>query len=715
MSAFFPFLRWFPYGGQLFRADLIAGLAVAMVLIPQSMAYAQLAGLPAFYGLYAAFLPVVVAALWGSSNHLAGGPVAVVSLMTASMLSTMAQPGTETFIALAIMLALVVGIMQLSLGLLKLGVIVNFLSHPVILGFTNAAALIIGMSQIGMLTGLAMPKTDHFLTDFLRLLHQWSDTHLPTLAMGLLAMGLMWSTKHLAPKVPGVLIAVVVTTVLSWAIGFENDMPGNLTQVKDPHLKRAIEEVDHVAARLAELGKQQTILNQQIKTLGQNQDNKSISVVRAKAELTVLLAQIKAQTLQSQQLRSSLRKVAVVREIDSDDTTVALYTRASAPANARLAAETYQVRGVASGAFRLQGGGEVVGKIPDGLPEIKAPAISWGEFMSLLSAAVIIALVGFMEAISIAKVIALKTRQRLDTNQELIGQGLANIVGSFSQSYPTSGSFSRTAVNFNAGAKTGMSQVITAVTVFVVLLFLTPLLYHLPQAVFGAIIMMAVVGLINVAAVKHAWQANRPDGIASVVAFAATLTFAPNLDRGILVGVVLSLGFYLYRTMKPRVAQLGRHPDGALRDIGVYPELPTSSNVITLRFDDSLYFVNVAFFEDAVLAAVADKPQAKYLLVVGGGINQMDASGEEVVRHLVERLRASGVTLVFSGLKKQVLDVMRRTGLFELIGTANIFPNEDQALAAIYHWLGPEGQGELLMTTNPPASQEPPISGHTTP
>ena len=399
--------------------------------------------------------------------------------------------------------------------------------------------------------------------------------------------------------------------------------------------------------------------------------------------------------------KAGLRHLQVVRSIDASGTTLAIYPVSKAPQGATLDETRYRLRKLSADGFKLQGGGEVVGQVPQGLPEFKVPHLTWDDFMSVLSAAIVISLVGFMEAISIAKAMAAKTKDRIDPNQELVGQGLANIVGSFSQSYPVSGSFSRSAVNLNAGAKTGMSSVFTALIVLVALLFLTPLLYHLPQAVLGAIIIMAVVGLVNFKAVKHAWQASRHDGVAAIVTFVATLAFAPHLDNGIMVGAGLALGLYLYRTMSPRVAILGRYNDGTLRDLKINPDLPTSKHVVAVRFDGPLYFANVSYFEDMILETMASHPTAKYLLVVGDGINQLDASGEEIVHHLVERLNSGGVTLVFSGLKKQVLDVMRVTGLFDLISQDNIFPNETMALASIYERLGDEGKDDLFCVIKP--------------
>lgn len=305
---------------------------------------------------------------------------------------------------------------------------------------------------------------------------------------------------------------------------------------------------------------------------------------------------------------------------------------------------------------------------------------------NLLSSAFVITLVGFMEAISIAKAMAVKTRQRIDPNQELIGQGLANIVGSMSQSFPVSGSFSRSAVNISAGAVSGLSSVFTSLIVLAVLLLFTPLLYHLPQAVLAAVIMLAVFNLVDVRAMLHTWKAHRHDGIASAVTFVATLGFAPHLDSGILVGAGLAILLYLYRTMHPRVAILGRHPDGTLRDARLH-DLKTSEHIIAIRFDGSLYFANVPYFEDAVLEQTARNPKAKFILIVGDAINEIDGSGEEVIRHLVQRLQEGGVTMVFSGLKHQVLRVMENTGLYALIGAQNFFRTEDGALDAIYQWI----------------------------
>ncbi len=695
-----PFTRWFPMSKQTIRADFIAGITVALVLIPQSMAYAQLAGMPAHYGLYAAFLPVAIAALWGSSNQLGTGPVAVVSLLTASTLTVMAVPESETYVALAIMLALLVGVVQLTLGIFKLGVIVNFLSHPVIIGFTNAAAIIIALSQVSKLIGVKMSSSEHFILDIWAVVKQIGDTHLPTLLMGLLALGIMWTIKRYQPKLPGVLIAVVITTALSIAIGFENKTELTADQFADLPVTTTLGEYDVTVSSLATLNQQIQNKKEDIRLYQEQTNFEQSKLLAMKHEADWL--QFRTQTLEdaNKNRLKELLKYTFVRESSSQGTPGKLYLVNTQTKEFKTDKLHWKITKVEQGAIKISGGGEVVGEIRSGLPAFKLPTVNLVQFASLFAAALIISLVGFMEAISIAKAMAAKTKQRVDPNQELLGQGIANIVGSISQSFPVSGSFSRSAVNLGAGAITGMSSVYTAIFVLLTLLFLTPLLYHLPQAVLAAIIIMAVAGLVNFKGIKHAWHAHKHDGSAAIVTFVATLAFAPHLDSGILLGAGLAIVLFLLRTMKPRVVILGRHRDGALRDLKVHPELPTSKYVIAMRLDGSLYFANVSYFEDTVLEAIAIHPDAKFLLVVGGGINQLDASGEEVIHHLVERLKINGVTLVFSGLKKQVLDVMRQTGLLTLIGEENIFPTDDQALTAISQRLGDAASVEMLLPAN---------------
>ncbi|MEW8586275.1 MAG: SulP family inorganic anion transporter, partial [Candidatus Thiodiazotropha sp.] len=342
-GAFIPFLSWI---GELkdketVRADIIAGITVALVLVPQSMAYAQLAGLPVYYGLYASFLPPMVAAFFGSSRQLATGPVAVVSLMTAAALEPIAT-SPDTYLAYALLLALMVGLFQMFLGLFKLGVLVDFLSHPVVVGFTNAGALIIATSQLGKVFGVSVEReAHHYETVWNTILAAIDGTHGSTLGMAIIAFAIMWGLRRYAPSLPGVLIAVVVTTLIAWLAGFN------------------------------------------------------------------------------------------------------------------------------------EAGGQVVGDIPKGLPALSLPMFDLTTVWQLIPAAITISLIGFMEAISIAKAMAARTRQRLNANQELIGQGLSNVVAGMFSGYPVSGSFSRSAVNINAGAMTGFSSIITGLVVMITLIFLT--------------------------------------------------------------------------------------------------------------------------------------------------------------------------------------------------------------------------------------------------
>ncbi len=704
LQSLLPFLRWLPYGGATLRADFLAGLTVALVLVPQSMAYAQLAGMPAYYGLYAAFLPVMVAALWGSSNQLGTGPVAVVSLLTASALTPLAASGSEQFIALAIMLALMVGMVQLALGVFKLGVIVNFLSHPVIVGFTNAAAIIIGLSQVNKLIGVPMGRSEHFIEDIWGVAKMVGDTHLPTLAMGATAIAIMWLIRRKAPKLPGVLIAVAVTTVAAWSIGFERNATATIDQVAEPEARAMLTEFVRTEARIKEINDQIGVRAAELNRLRKDRGELSHEAVTLNYEVDLLRLQLKDREDENRRRNRTIRSFVFERVAAADGQAFELYAEGRVPAGKAADGHRWRIARAAHGAMKLTGGGEVVGNVPQGLPSVGMPKMSWDMLGSLFSAAVVISLVGFMEAISIAKAMAAKTKQKIDPSQELIGQGLANIVGSFTQAFPVSGSFSRSAVNINAGALTGMASVFTGLFVLLTLLFLTPLLYHLPQSVLAAVIIMAVIGLINVEAVKHAWKASKHDGIAAVVTFVATLAAAPHLDSGIMIGAGLAIGLYLYRTMSPRVAILGRHADGSLRDAAIN-NLPASDLVTAVRFDGRLYFANVSFFEDAILHAVAANPKAPYLLVVGNGINELDASGEEVMHHMVERLRSNGVTVVFSGLKKQVIDVMRATGLFDYISQRHIFATADMALAAIHAWAAERGQDDSASALRPLPAQ----------
>jgi MFS superfamily sulfate permease-like transporter len=683
---FLPFLAWFRgFTVARFRLDFLSGLTVALVLIPQSMAYAQLANLPAYHGLYAAFLPPLLAAAFGSSHQLATGPVAVVSLMTATALAPLATAGSTSFVAYAILLALIVGAFQLLLGVLRLGMVVNFLSHPVVNGFTNAAALIIATSQLGKLLGVEVESGEHhYQTVIATVRAALVHLHLPSLLLGGLALVIMIVLKRLAPRVPNVLVAVGITTVLSWAIGFDRQQSIAAERIGDPAVLAGVHGYNLHLDALDRKMEERVGLGACLREITAKSGSGSVEAIEVAsriAVLDVLVTQLRARISAD---RDDLRRIRLVEESEPE----AGGKLRQADGNETGAdGRRWRIRvgnqRIDPAAIRLMSGGAVVGGIPPGLPKVRAPKLDLGVVLDLLPMAVIITILGFMEAISIAKAMAAKTGQRLDPNQELIGQGIANMAGAMTMGYPVSGSFSRSAVNYQAGAVTGMSNVFSSLVVLVTLLFLTPLLYHLPQSVLAAVIMMAVIGLVNVGGFIHAWKAQRYDGFISIATFSATLYFAPHLDRGILLGVLLSLVFYLVRTMKPDTAILSRTPEGAYRNAARW-NLETCRHVAVLRFNNSLFFANVSYLEEATLGLVSSMPELRHVLIVGNGINELDASGEEMLSMVVSRLRARGIDVSLSGLNDKVIDVLKRTHLFEKIGADHFHTSVGQAVARIH-------------------------------
>ena len=686
----FPFLTWFPINAAILRGDLIAGVTGALVLVPKAMAYAQLSGLPVYYGLYVALVPAVLGALWGSSRQLATGPVAIISLMTAAAITPLAIPFSEEFVGLALLLALLVGIIQLLLGVLKLGTIVNFVSHPVILGFMNAAAIIIALSQLDMLLGIPKGRSGSFLGDIWEMLGYLPQTHLPTLAMSIFALALMLGLKKVkALSKPSVLIAVVITTLVSYWVGFEQKATARIDHIATPDARQLVAEYATADQEIKKAMADSTAKGSSLRAAEKAGDVRLAADLRHQIDLLGISA--RSLEVQNRARLAQINRLHFERSKQDGDAPATLHVVGRTPAGAELDGRIWHIKKVEKGELRLMGGGDVVGTIPAGLPSLKVPALGLDAIMSLLAAALVIALVAFMESISMAKALAAQTKQRLDPNQELIGQGLANVCGAFFQSYPATGSFTGSAINLQAGAKTGFAMVFNGLFVAVTLLFLTDYLYHLPKAVLAVIILLAVTSLVTPEALKHTWKASRADGMVAAVTFLVTLIAAPHLDKGIIVGAGLALVLFLYQTMKPRVAILGRYEDGTLRDTRVH-QLPASKVVTVVRFDGRLYFANVSYFEDAVLNAVAENPEAPYVLIVGDGINDIDASGEEVIHHLVERLNDSGTVVLFCGLKKQVIDVMRATGLWEIIGAGRFHSTTDQALESIF--ARPEYAGE---------------------
>lgn len=574
---FTPFSEWAGElkNGTTLKADAIAGLTVALVLVPQSMAYAQLAGLPPYVGLYASFLPVIIASVFGSSRQLATGPVAIVSLMTATALGSLGlEPESMEFIAYAAILALMVGVFQLSLGLLRLGVLVDFLSHPVVLGFTNAAALIIASSQISKFFDIVTRKGEHHYQTMWNLISDMPQFNITTLIMGAFSVFLLVYIKKATPRLPNVLITVVICTLISYFLGYED-------MARDPN--------------------------------------------------------------------------------------------------------NYPI---------------VVGLVPSGLPVFRIPDVEFSQMMHLIVSASIIALLGFVEAISVAKAISSETRQRLSANQELVGQGLANITGAFFQAYPGSGSFSRSAVNFSAGAITGFSSIVTGILVAVTLLFLTPLLHHLPQATLAAVIVVAVINLIKIEPIIHAWKVHRHDGFIAVAVFITTLFFAPHLEKGIMIGVLLSLGLFLYRTMSPRFVEVARHEDGTLRSADLF-KLKTSDTVSIFRYDGDLYFANAGYLEGKILNNVAAKPNLKVLILDFESVDLIDSTGEETITRIAERMEAAGIELYIARAKKAMRDAFTRSGLMDKIGEERFFRERTQAARFAKEKLGDEIDIEPLLKAVP--------------
>lgn len=689
LTAWLPFLDWFPMNGAQIRGDLLAGLTVALVLIPQSMAYAQLAGMPSYYGLYAAFLPVIVGAMWGSSRQLSTGPVAIVALLTASTLAPLATAGSDQYIALAILLAVMVGVIQMALGLFRMGAIVNLLSHPVIIGFTNAAAIIIALSQLNKLLGVPMSRSDNFLNDIYGVLLHAGETHWPTLAMGAGALALMLMMKHYLPRWPNVLVAVTLTTLLSWLIGFERLLTAPPEALRDTAAQSLVGDYrngkQHIAGLETKLADARSALRQA--EAGKADDLARKSLLE-ELEYREELAQVHLDDAvrENQARLKTLQRMRFVAISDSAGGTL-LYGEVDAPATADRKTR-WRLKKLDGNALHFSGGGEVVGAIPPGLPSLSMPNVGWSDFTALLSAALVISLVAFMEAISIAKAIAAKTRAHIDPNRELIGQGLANMAGAASQSFPVSGSFSRSAVNLNAGAITGLSSVFAGLLVLITLLFLTTLLYHLPQAVLAAVIMLAVLGLVNPGAMRHAWRTHLHDGLAATVTFVATLAFAPHLDMGILFGAVVAIALFLHRRMRPRGEILGLHEDGVLGGLDTHGLAPISQKVVPVRFDGELTFVNVSYFEDMMLEAVRRFPEARAILLIGSSINEIDVSGEEKLTDLARRLEQVGVKLYLSGLKKQVLDVLERAEMHKALPPEQIFRSKEQALKTLLEQYG---------------------------
>jgi len=684
----FPFVEWLKNSSlSSLKIDIVSGLTVALVLIPQSMAYAQLAGMPVQYGLYASFLPPVLAALFGSSRQLATGPVAIVSLMTSAALSPYATAGSSGFIAYAILLALIVGVFQLALGILRLGLVVNFLSHPVVNGFTNAGAIIIATSQLSKMFNVYVEDAEHhYETVYLVIKAALRYTHWPTLALGIAAFVIMYGLRRINRRIPYVLVAVAVTTVISWATGYENNVRVPLDTISSTDCRELIGRFNSAAKESVELAKTRAELTPSLTSAEEQYGRHSREAMEVKHECDLVDLRLSELKEMMARRRSAIRDYLFTAAIAPDGKKLYLPS-GKLDEDLKGDGSTWRVKignsSVDEKAVVMMGGGSVVGSIPRGLPSFGFPRLDLNMLLKLLPIAAIISLLGFMEAISIAKAMAAKTGQRLDPNQELIGQGIANIMGAFTRSFPVSGSFSRSAVNIQSGALTGLSSVVTSITVAIVLLFFTPLLYYLPQSVLAAVIMMAVIGLINVSGFIHAWKAQWYDGLFSILTFLATLITAPHLDKGIIFGVLLSLGMFLYKSMRPKVVTLSMYEDSSFQSATDHG-LKECRHIAMIRFDGALFYANAGYLEEKVTEQIRAMPELKHILIISNGINDMDASGEETLSLVVDRVRSAGYGISFAGLNEKVLGVMKRTHLLAKIQEDNIYSTISHAVDAIH-------------------------------
>ncbi len=527
--------------------DLSAGLIVSVMLIPQGMAYAMLAGLPPVVGLYASTFPLIAYALFGSSRQLAIGPVAMISLLVFTGVSTLAQPGSEQYLGLVLLLSFLVGAMQLLMGFLRLGFFINFFSHAVLSGFTSAAAIIIFVSQLGHLLGIKLSSQHSIFHSLIEVLSRMGETHVVTLLIGLAGIGIQLLFKWKAPRFPAPLLTVVGSTALVYLLRLD------------------------------------------------------------------------------------------------------------------------------------QTGLKVVGSIPSGFPHFFPPHFNLESVGPLAPLALTILFIGFMESVSVAKLIATKEKYKIDSNQELKGLGLANLVASFFSGYPVTGGFSRTAVNHQSGARTGLASIITGAVVLLVLLFLTPLFYYLPHTILASIVMVAVMGLVDLKGVKHLFRIKKVDGWTLVLTFGATLALGS--EKGILIGMAFSLLVFIWRSAHPHVAELGylKH-ENLFRNILRYPEAVTFPGVLIVRIDASLYFANTGFLDDYLHRRLSERPDVQWVLLDLSGVNDVDAVAVDAMEEMMDNYRDRGIRFLFSGMKGPVRDLIQRAGWEEKYGDIFQYPSLSHAL-----------------------------------
>ncbi|OEY66254.1 SulP family inorganic anion transporter [Marinobacter sp. X15-166B] len=547
LKRYLPALQWLSdYQRSTFANDLLAGVIMTVVLIPQSLAYAMLAGLPAHVGLYASIFPPILYAFFGTSRTLAVGPVAVTALMTAAALGGVVAPGSPEYMAAALLLAVMSGLMLLVMGLLRLGFVANFLSHPVVSGFVSASGILIVASQLGSLTGIAT-SGHNLLTLGGSLIAGWATLNLPTLVLGAGVLAfLMFTRTRLKP--------------LLVAMGLAPALAGMLVRV---------------------------------------------APVVAVAITTAL-------------------------------------------------ALTWQL---------ADAGVVLVGSVPTGLPGLTLPSLDPQHWKNMALSALLISVVSFISSVSVAQTFAAKRRQRIDPDQELIALGAANLGAGFSGGMPVTGGMSRTVVSYDSGAETPASGVFTAAGLALVTLTLTQALAFLPVATLAAIIMIAAATLVDVPALVRTWHYAKADFVAMLATI--VLTLGHSLDAGLVAGVGLSLALYLYRTSRPHVALVGRVPGTEHFRNVLRHQVETRPTLGMLRVDESLYFANSRFLEEAVLELVSRYPEMTDLVLVCSGANLIDASALASLEGIHERLADASIKLHLSEVKGPVMDRLQRTEFLE--------------------------------------------------
>ena len=564
LAKYFPILDWGPkYRGDTFVNDIVAAVIVTIMLIPQSLAYALLAGLPPQVGLYASIAPLLVYAIFGSAKQLAVGPVAILSLMTAAAAGKIAAQGSAEYIQAALILAFLSGLILLILGLFRMGFLTNFLSHPVVSAFITASGIIIAASQMKHILGI--DAGGHNLFEIVvSLLEKLPETNLPTLYIGGTSLiFLFWVRKQFKPL---------------------------------------------------------------LKKMGLG-DKPATIIARAGPVFAVVVG------------------ILVVASMGLD-----------------------------------KQGVKILGDVPQTLPRIGVPAFDAEIWMQLLGSAALISLIGFVESVSVGQTLAAKNRTRIDPNQELIALGAASFSAGVSSGYPVTGGLARSAVNFDAGAETPAAGAFTAIGIALATVFLTPFLFHLPQAVLAATIIVAVLSLVDIPEVIKIWKYSRSDFAAMAATILVTLGFG--VELGVTTGVVLSLLLHLYNTSRPHFALVGQLPGTHhFRNVNRHPVV-ISDTVLTVRIDESLYFANASFLEDTVYCMLSNRPDMKHLILMCPAVNHIDASALESLEAINHRLKDAGVTLHLSAIKRPLLDRLKRTHFLEEL-TGKVFLSQYEAMLAL--------------------------------